>query len=321
MKNHQPLAKIKEMVRLGLGASEVQDCVELTAGFCNVAYYITQEDGTKSILKIASPDENSRMRNENCLMENEVSAMQLAKDKISCKIPEVYFYDDSCKICTGPYFFMEVVPGADYWTLREELSNEEKTEINFTVGNLVKEISEIKGTYFGSLGNPDARFKTLYEWVSYMLKNVVLDAEDKNIDYFISKTNLFSMLEKDKPCFDEFTNSCLVHYDLWEGNIFICNKKISGIIDWERAMFGDPLMEDRFRRGKCSQDFVNGYSERPFTRNEKRRLLWYDIILFLSMMNEGSFRNYPDDSTYNYAMPLYKCSLEELNRTPSNIIG
>ena len=315
MKNTQSLEKIKEMVRLGLGTSEIKNCIELTAGFCNAAYLITQEDGLKSILKIASADETSRMRNESCLMENEVLAMRLAKGKISCKVPEIYFYDKSCLICSGSYFFMEVIEGEDYWVLREELNNEEKAKINYAVGNLVKEISNIKGTYFGSLGNPNARFNTLFEWVYYLLKNVVLDAEDKNIDYFISKTDLFSLLEKDKVCFDEFTNPCLVHYDLWEGNIFVESRKITGIIDWERAMFSDPLMEDRFRTQKCSQDFLNGYSNRSFTHNENRRLLWYDIILFLSMMNEGSFRNYSDDSTYNYAMPLYKASLEKLKHT------
>lgn len=319
MKNTQPLEKIKEMVCLGLGRTEIQNCVELTAGFCNAAYFITLEDGRKSILKISSPDETSRMRNESCLMENEVLAMRLTKDKISCKVPEVYFYDNSCKICSGSYFFMEVIPGLDYWALRDELNDEEKSKINFAVGKLVKDISDIKGTYFGSLGNPDARFKSLYEWVYYMLKNVVLDSEDKNIDYFISKRDLYTLLEKDKPCFDEFKAPCLVHYDLWEGNIFVESKKITGIIDWERAMFSDPLMEDRFRTQKCSQDFLNGYCNRPFTYNEKRRLLWYDIILFLSMMNEGSFRNYHDDSTYNYAMPLYKSSLEKIKTASSEL--
>lgn len=319
MKNTQPLTKIKEMVRLGLGSSEIKNCVELTAGFCNIAYFITQEDGRKSILKIASPDETSRMRNESCLMENEVLAMRLAKDRISCKVPEVYFYDNSCKICSGSYFFMEVIEGKDYWALQEELNNEDKAKLNFSIGNLVKEISGIKGTYFGSLGNPKARFDTLSEWVCYLLKNVVLDAEDKDIDYFIPKTDLFSLFETDRTCFDEFKDPCLVHYDLWEGNIFVESKKITGIIDWERAMFSDPLMEDRFRTQKCSQDFLNGYSNRSFTYDEKRRLLWYDIILFLSMMNEGSFRNYPDDSTYNYAMPLYKFSLEKIKTASSEL--
>ena len=51
-------------------------------------------------------------------------------------------------------------------------------------------------------------------------------------------------------------------------------------------MFSDPLMEDRFRTQKCSQDFLNGYSNRSFTYDEKRRLLWYDIILFLSYEEE-----------------------------------
>ena len=312
MKNVHPMKNIIEMVRVGLGTSEINSCVELTAGYCNAAYLITQENGQKSILKISAKDETSQMRNESCLMKNEITAMRLAKGKLSCKVPEIYYFDDSRKICFGSYFFMEVIEGVDYFILQKELNDEDQATINYSVGKLVKEISKIKGTYFGSLGNPNARFETLYEWIYYMLNNVVLDSEEKGIDYFIPKKDLFSMLEKDKTCFGEFTKPCLVHYDLWEGNIFVESKKISGIIDWERAMFSDPLMEDRFRLQKCSKDFLKGYGNHSFTYNEKRRLLWYDIILFFSMMNEGSFRNYPDYSTYNYAMPLYKNSIEKL---------
>lgn len=47
-----------------------------------------------------------------------------------------------------------------------------------------------------------------------------------------------------------------VHWDMWEGNIFIKDGHISGIIDWERALWGEAFMDDRFREHNRTQEFL-----------------------------------------------------------------
>lgn len=48
-------------------------------------------------------------------------------------------------------------------------------------------------------------------------------------------------LAKDREYFDAVKTPTLVHWDMWEGNIFIKDGTITGIIDWERAMWRKPL--------------------------------------------------------------------------------
>ena len=43
-----------------------------------------------------------------------------------------------------------------------------------------------------------------------------------------------------------------------------------------------------------------------------RRIYWYDVLLYLTMMTEGKYRGYADDSQYQWVAPLYQASFAEL---------
>ncbi|MCQ2241663.1 phosphotransferase family protein [Treponema sp.] len=314
-KNRQPIETIMEMAKQAFPEREFVECKEIDSGFFNAIYKITFSDDFQSILKIETDDRSCLMKNEVEMMEAEVSALSLLKDKLTVKVPEVYYFDGSRKICSGKYFFMEFLEGQRYSDIKDTLPKETKEKIDYKIGKLVKEIAEIQNPVYKTLGGSET-FETLFDFTSFLLGNVVSDAESKKMDFFISKEELFELLEKDRRCFDCNVTPSLVHYDLWEGNIFIQNDEITGIIDLERALFGDPLMEDRFRLQKYTLSFFDGYGQSQFNYKETRRLLWYDIILYLSMMLEGSFRGYEDSSIYDYSSPLLQQAITMLKIQP-----
>ena len=43
-----------------------------------------------------------------------------------------------------------------------------------------------------------------------------------------------------------------------------------------------------------------------------QRIYWYDILLYLTMMTEGQYREYEDDGQYKWVAPLYEASLKKL---------
>lgn len=45
---------------------------------------------------------------------------------------------------------------------------------------------------------------------------------------------------------------------------------------------------------------------------QMRRIYWYDLLLYLTMMTEGQYREYADDSQYHWIAPLFQASLKEL---------
>ena len=123
-------------------------------------------------------------------------------------------------------------------------------------------------------------------------------------DILYDGQTLLDQLEKDKGAFEEVKKASLVHWDMWEGNVFVKDGRVSGIIDWERAMWGEPFMDDRFRMHNRDKNFLEGFGQTSFTENELKRLRWYDIILYLTMMIEVFYREFEDKGQYFWAREM-----------------
>lgn len=311
-KNLQSEEAIYRMAKKAFQHKDIVSCTELTEGMCNAAYLVVFTDGSKSVLKIASDNRDGFMSNEVNLMDAEVRAMQLVHESGAVNVAKVQYYDISKTICTGNYFFMEAIDGKSYFSLGDELTEEEKKHLNYEVGKIEKCISGIRGEKFGLLGDEDNRYDNLFEFIYSLISNVLSDAKKKNIMLGVDDEVILSRLTECRAVFDAVKQPTLVHWDMWEGNIFVKDKKIVGIIDWERAMWGEAFMDDRFRRHTRNEDFLKGYGQISFSKDEMCRIYWYDVYLYLIMMTEGAYREYEDDGQYQWVKPLFEASWNEL---------
>lgn len=284
---------------------------ELTEGMCNVAYKITFADGFKTILKIASPIKSGFLTNEINLMAAEVKAMRLVAEKLPerefVKVAKVYAYDTSKTLCEGDYFFMECIEGVNWITVYDELEAE-RPKLKRQVGQIQRQMTAITNQTFGMLGDTEHTFDTLFEFVFYMIKNVLQDGVKKNVDLGVTPAEILTRLAADKPYFDLVTTPTLVHWDMWEGNIFVKDGSIEGVIDWERAMWAEPLMDEPFRFHKRCQDMLDGFftsDQESLSEAEMRRIYWYDILLDLTMMIEVFYREYEDQGQFYWAKSLF----------------
>ena len=153
-------------------------------------------------------------------------------------------------------------------------------------------------------GQPGFQGSDWFSVFESMMRLAVSDARKLNIDFKIDLDYLFQCFYEDEVCFREIQTPRLVHWDLWDGNIFVENGKISGIIDFERAVWGDPLMEVGFRCYNQSEDFLTGYGQTSFSEYEKKRIFWYDIYLFMLSALEYDYRKYDTDETYVWAVDM-----------------
>ena len=311
-KNRQSEATIRRMALAAFSEKEIESFEELTEGMCNTAYMVKFADGSRSVLKIASGDGRGLMSNEVNMMDAEVNAMRIVYENNAVKVAKVQYYDTSKAICDGNYFFMEALDGQSYSSLTDTFTEEEKKRIHFEIGQAERKITSIKGEKFGLLGDEENCYSHLFDFVYRLISNVLQDAEEKDIYVGASSQEILSYLMQDKEIFAEVTQPSLVHWDMWEGNIFVKEKHICGIIDWERAMWGEALMDDRFRRHTRNSRFLKGYGKEEFTAEEMRRIYWYDVLLYLTMMTEGAYREYEDDSQYQWVKPLFSASWNEL---------
>lgn len=206
-------------------------------------------------------------------------------------IPTVQYSDFSRTLCSGTFFFMEVMPGRSLSSCKWELSEETISTVMHEVGQLQRLTTDLHRARFGLAGDK-RQFDSLYDLVHYMFSNVLGDAAKGGVDLGFMRCVLRTRLGRDRACFDEVRTPSLVHLDMWDGNIFVHEGHLSGVIDWERALWGDPFMDDRFRSQSQHPAFLESYGKTSFTPTEKRRLLWYDVFLYVTMLTECHYRQY-----------------------------
>jgi aminoglycoside phosphotransferase (APT) family kinase protein len=314
-KNTQSKSKLMKLIQCAFPQKKLENLQELTEGYFNMAYEASFQDGFKSILKIAPSPNVEVMTYEQDIMKTEVHTMQLIAQKTKVPVPKIQFYDSSCTLCNAPYFFMEKIEGKSFSSQKSFMSYNQISHINFLVGEFNREINKITNDYFGYPGQKVLQGRDWYGVFVAMVKAVILDADRKNIDLTICSRELLRLLEEDKVIFRSVLTPQLVHWDIWDGNVFIENDKVMGIIDWERSLWGDPLMEVGFRSYAQSPDFLRGYGLYNLTQAEKRRILWYDIYLLMTVAQEHVYRGYETTESYEWATTLLRKKYRELKNS------
>jgi len=303
-KNKQSYETINEMVHKAFNEVSVIEVTELKEGFFNVAYIIKLSDEREVILKVAPPKNALIMTYEKNIMFVEVETMRLLRSKTDLPIAEVLYYDNSYTMCESDYFFMSKFSGRSLNSITEELDEENKKSIDYKLGEFNAKINSITGEKFGYYGQPDKQEADWYKVFSSMVDNAINDAKALNIDIGVSADIIKELLSKDKAVFEEVKIPKLVHWDLWAGNIFIENGKVTGLIDFERCLWADELMEVGFRSYNHNENFFNGYRMGTLTDIQKIRVKWYDLYLFLIVVSECDYRHYEDREIYNWARQM-----------------
>ncbi|MEK5493579.1 aminoglycoside phosphotransferase family protein [Paenibacillus sp. FSL R7-0297] len=281
--------------------SAVVGSKELTGGFFNTGYDLELSDGRSVILKVAPGPETAVLSYEKDIMRAEVEALRLVRAAGGIPVPEVYSYDESLQLIPCPYFFMEKVAGEPYSDVKESLSAEQRASIEYELGRYQRLINEIKGSAFGLFsGGAASAGASWRETFRTMMGNVLQDARRLNAVLPVSEAEIEQALERYLPALDEVTQPRLVHWDLWNGNIFVQDGMIVSIIDWERALWGDVLQEYYFRHFENSEAFFEGYGTALNSPNEVLRKRLYDLYLDLIMVIECYSRQYKDENHVNW---------------------
>lgn len=303
-KQKQSQESIARMVELFFSPFHMKHCRELTEGYFNVAYEICLDNGKEVILKIAPLKEMRVMTYEKNIMFAEVEVMKRVRQAGGIPVPAVVDYDDSCTICASPYFFMDKLEGRSLHAERGSLTADQIADIYTEVGRINRRINEISCPCFGYPGQKAFQGEAWFPVFQKMLEAGIEDARNGDVDLKIPIDRLRSRLQQDKAIFEEVTQPRLVHWDCWDGNIFVKDGQVEGIIDWERSLWGDPLMEVGFRTYADNTCFLQGYGRTGLTEEERRRVLWYDIYLLILVSLECEYRSYETLDMYNWATGL-----------------
>ncbi|PWV89331.1 phosphotransferase family enzyme [Paenibacillus cellulosilyticus] len=311
-KNKQSNEILSTLIDRAFPGVEAVSIKELTEGFFNVAYIVELSDGRETVLKIAPPVNSLIMTHEHHIMSSEVESMRLAAEQTDVPVAKILYYDNSREICNADYFFMEKLPGRSFHSIMGELSDEVRLGVDVQVGQLNRRINSIVGERFGYFGQPYKQGDVWFDVFMSIVQDAINDAAALNIDLTIDIPQLLSFLERDKPHFEEITTPRLVHWDLWAGNVFIEDGKVTGVIDFERCMWADELLEVGFRGFANNHSFVEGYGITEWTESQRIRVHWYDMYLFLISALECDYRHYDDRGAYDWATQMLREGIQTI---------
>jgi aminoglycoside phosphotransferase (APT) family kinase protein len=220
----------------GIGCRAGTEPAELTDGWFNSAYRVVLDDGRPAVVKVAPPDGVPVLRYERGIMATEATVYRQLAAVDGIPLPEL--------IHQGPDFLIISVLDGIPWDKRDAPPDQEA--LRRELGRITARLHTVR--------SPDGRFGYPApeagldgpDWPTAfraMVDAILEDAAHWNLPLGVTPDEVRSLVADGADALAEVTVPALVHFDLWPGNIFIGSGRITGLIDHERALYGDPAAE------------------------------------------------------------------------------
>jgi len=250
------------IVRDAFGAEvSLVDLTEATEGWFNAAYVMTLSDGRRCVLKVAPPPGVAVLTYEHDIMATEVAALRLVRERTTMPVPLVLWSDTSCRPLPSALFVMEHCPGTLLSEIRSTLDADQHEFVDAQLAGFLREMHRITNTEFGLQAPSAPKFSTWGDAFRRLFDDALADGVAAGTDFPVSYDTLRSIVENHADSLDDVVVPRFVHWDLWDANVFVDPDTLDvlGLIDFERALWGDPLMEAQFLAKADDAAFIAAY--------------------------------------------------------------
>ena len=277
--------------------AQISGISPLTAGWFNTAYAIEfADDNPAAVLRIA-PDPRQRVLTyEKEMMRKELMIYETVYGTVDIPMPRLLAADTSRTVIDRDFMFVEKFSGQPMDKVKDELSPEVMQSIECQVGACTAEMHTLKNETFGYFGEGPGHDSTTWRKAFMaMVYTLLADGESFGADIQIPYAEIRALLAQYAEALDEIQEASLVHWDMWQGNIFIDHRDgkhfVEGIIDWERAFWGDPEAETAICCKFYGPAFFEGYGRNMLEgENATIRQCMYRLYLWLVMIIEEKVR-------------------------------
>jgi hypothetical protein len=132
---------------------------------------------------------------------------------------------------------------------------------------------------------------------SAIVHELLADAADWGVELPVNRRAIENALDQHAGVLADVDRPALVYFDGWDGNLLVASGpdgrlRLSGIVDGERFLFGDPLMDlvSPMPLGRIEDEpghpFIQGYGPVALDVRSRRRLALYRMHLYLLMLVE-----------------------------------
>lgn len=268
-KNLLDEATIKRLVARQFPHSKIEAVEEQKGGMFNSAYKIagTGMPEKSLVLKVGPAPGTKTLTYEKDILRTEVDVYGML-DGRSIPIPKIFASDFSGEIIPSAYFFMQRLPGCT-WNSLKRIPAPHKAKLMREFGCCNAAVHNVEGGWFGYIKDDERfRFDSWGTAFSAMISDILDDGRRDKIKLPYEAIAL--CVQKHYSLLDAVKTPRLVDFDMWPGNVFVQEENgaytISGVVDFERAFFGDPYADftsaaTLFEDVEKEPDFINGYAE------------------------------------------------------------
>jgi len=288
--------EITALVQRGLGVDiPVVEMVEFTDGYFAAAHGVRLADGRDLVLKVAPGRDTKLLRYEHDIMRTEIHFYERA-GAAGVPLPKMWFADPDAGV-----LLVDRLRGRSLHAVKDELPAADLLALRREVGACAAAITRVSGPLFG-YPRQDGRTRSTSWRGSFLafVDDILADAAELDAELPAPPSQISAAIRRHAGLLDQVTTPALLHYDLWDGNVFVVEEdgrwRIEAIIDGERAFYGDPVAElvsaVHFVDETEADAVIDGMFGRPLTGDERARLRLYTIYLFLILVTEGKTRGF-----------------------------
>ncbi|MCX4986591.1 phosphotransferase family protein [Streptomyces sp. NBC_00572] len=297
-----------ERLRHVLDPATVVRGTALTGGLYNSARLLELSDGRHLVLKTAPPASAPALTHERGLLGTEALFHRLAA-RTGARVPTVLHHEPAGPGTPAEWLLLSYVDGTTWDAARDRLTPADRAGLRRQLGEGLARIATVTGPAYGypqpTAGLSAPGWPTAF---TAMLHAVLADAHRFDVALPAPAGFLAGLPVRFGHRLAEVRRPALVHFDAWEGNVVLARTgngpwHLSGLIDGERAFFGDPLAElvglDPLGAAEDDADLLAGYrSVTPaltLDSGARVRLALYRVYLTLVMRVESVPRAYGGD--------------------------
>jgi aminoglycoside phosphotransferase (APT) family kinase protein len=299
---------------------------ELTDGWFSTAFRVLLDDGRPAVVKIAPPDGADVLRYELGILATEATVYRRIAGLPGGGVPTPVLYHEDRE-----FLVISFLDGTAWDKAADRLPPAAQAALRRELGAVTARLHTI-APRDGRFGYPAPESAlSARDWrtaFTAMVDALLEEAERRQSPLGVPADAIRILVAEGGYALDQVTEPRLVHFDLWPGNIFVApadagndagnRARITGLIDHERAFWGDPAAElvSLAFGGDTGpdSDLVAGYTEAggslDFGPAFRHRLALYRLYLALILVVECGPRGYGPDHLATCRRMLADCVTE-----------
>ena len=299
-------ATVRRLVAASLGDGvKVVSTSALAGGEFAAVWRVDLADGRELVLKAAPPDAVPLLGYERDLVAAEASYLRLAGERApDVPVPRVVACGVDRGVLDGDWLLTTLLPGTSLPTWQAAHPRGDAGPARGELGAAVAGLGVITAPRFGYAGSRPGG-STWPAAFTAIIEDLLADAGRWQVALPGGAGRLRALIARAQGVLAEVEVARLVHVDLWDGNVLATTTgsasapvaRLSGLVDGERHLFGDALVDlvspALFTRieDQPGHPFLAGWAralERPatFSASEEVRLGLYRVHLYLLMLVE-----------------------------------